>query len=111
MLQHMDEQQPFLKQGFTIQDLSNETKVPVYQLSPLINGYFKMNFANWVNRYRIEYFIEQAIQNQNITMEALSKDAGFVSRSTFINAFKREKGVTPKEYLKEHKVSSPQQLV
>ena len=106
LLEHMNHEQPFKKQGLTIQDVSNQTGIPVYQLSPLINGYFKMNFVNWVNRYRIEYFIEQAAENQHMTLEALSKEAGFISRSTFISAFKKEKGTTPKEYLKEMKLTT-----
>jgi AraC-like DNA-binding protein len=106
VVQHMSEQKPFLQQGFTIQELSNQTGIPVYQLSPLINGHFKMNFANWVNRYRIEYFIEQVPENPQLTLEALSKKSGFISRSTFINAFKKEKGVTPREYFKELKLSA-----
>ena len=106
VLQHMKDQKPFRQQGFTIQDLSNQTGIPVYQLSPMINGYFKLNFANWVNRYRVEYFIEQAVENQHMTLEAVSKEAGFISRSTFINAFKKEKGVTPKEYIKSLNLST-----
>lgn len=103
VIQHMSTEKPFRKQGFTIQDLSNQTGIPVYQLSPLINGYFKMNFANWVNRNRVEYFLELATDNAHLTLEALSREAGFISRSTFINAFKKEKGVTPSEYLKDLK--------
>ncbi len=102
--EHMNEQKPFLQQGFTIQDLSNQTGIPVYQLSPLINGQFKMSFTNWVNRFRIEYFIDLVPENPQLTMEALSKKAGFISRSTFINAFKKEKGTTPREFFKDQKL-------
>ena len=104
VLEHMKKEKPFLQQGFTIQDLSNQTDIPVYQLSPLINGQFKMSFTNWVNRFRIEYFIEQVPDNPQLTMEALSKKAGFISRSTFINAFKKEKDTTPREYFKGQKL-------
>lgn len=104
VLEQMKEQKPFLQQGFSIQDLSNQTGIPVYQLSPLINGQFKMSFTNWVNRYRIEYFIQLVPDNPQLTMEALSKKAGFISRSTFINAFKKEKDITPREYFKERKI-------
>jgi AraC-like DNA-binding protein len=101
---HMMEQKPFLKQGFSIQDLSNQTGIPVYQLSPLINGHFKKNFANWVNGFRIEYFIELIPDHSQLTLEALSKEAGFTSRSTFINSFKKEKGSTPREFFKGQKL-------
>lgn len=105
LLQHMAENKPFQKLGFSIQELSNQTGIPVYQLSPLINGHFKMNFANWINRYRVEYFVELARENSQMTIEALSREAGFTSRSTFISAFKKEKGITPSEYLRDQKLS------
>ncbi len=104
LLNHMKQNKPFVKQGFTIQELSNQTGIPIYQLSPLINGHFKMNFANWINRFRVEHFLELAQENKQMTLEALSREAGFTSRSNFINAFKKEKGVTPREYLKEFKI-------
>lgn len=100
VLELMEKEKPFRQQGFTIQNLSNLSGIPVYQLSPLINGYFKMNFTSWINRYRVEYFLEQAIENKNMTLEGLARDAGFTSRSTFISAFKKEKGMTPGEYLR-----------
>ena len=106
VVMHMKEQKPYLQQGFTIQDLSNQTGIPVYQLSPLINGHFRMNFANWVNRFRINYFIQQVPENPQLTLEALSRRSGFISRSTFINAFKKEKGTTPREYFKGLKIST-----
>lgn len=106
VLEIMKRDKPFLKQGFTIQDLSTQTGIPVYQLSPFINGQFKLNFTSWVNHYRIEYFLEQAIENQNMTLEALANNAGFKSRTTFISAFKKEKGVTPSEFLKSSKLTA-----
>jgi AraC-like DNA-binding protein len=63
-----------------------------------------MNFANWVNRFRIEYFIGLAPSHPQLTLEALSNKAGFISRSAFINAFKKEKGVTPREYFRSEKL-------
>lgn len=96
----MIKEKPFRQQGFTIQDLSNQTGIPVYQLSPLINQHFKKNFTSWVNHHRIRYFLEHAVENQHMTLEALANDAGFTSRSSFINSFKKEKGMTPREYLR-----------
>jgi AraC-like DNA-binding protein len=104
VLEVMEKERPFRQQGFTIQSLSNLTGIPVYQLSPLINNSFKMNFTSWINRYRVEYFLEHARDNRHMTLEALAKEAGFTSRSTFIHAFKKEKGTTPREYLKDLKM-------
>ncbi|HEY1872276.1 MAG TPA: helix-turn-helix domain-containing protein [Chitinophagaceae bacterium] len=100
LIELMIKQKPFRKQGFTIQDLSNQTGIPIYQLSPLINRHFKMNFASWVNHHRVKYFLEHIVKNQRMTLEALAREAGFASRSAFISAFKKERGSTPRDYLK-----------
>jgi AraC-like DNA-binding protein len=99
---YLKEQKPFLQHGFSIRDLSKDLSIPVYQISYIINNKYDRHFSNWLNYYRIEYFLELARseQHKNITLEALAKDAGFSNRITFINAFKREKGMSPGAFLK-----------
>jgi YesN/AraC family two-component response regulator len=103
---YLKERKPFLQHGFSIRDLSKELSIPVYQISYIINNKYDRHFSNWLNNYRIEYFLELARseQHKNITLEALAKDAGFSNRITFINAFKREKGMSPGAFLKLQKV-------
>ena len=36
----------------------------------------------------------------NMTIEGIATSVGFKSRTAFINAFKREVGLTPSEYLR-----------
>jgi AraC-like DNA-binding protein len=43
--------------------------------------------------------IEQE-ESKNLTIEAISSNAGFASRSKFIDAFKERKGVTPSAFIK-----------
>jgi AraC-like DNA-binding protein len=99
---YLKKQKPFLQHGFSIRDLSKELSIPVYQISYIINNKYDKHFSNWLNNYRIEYFLELARseQHKNMTHEALAKDAGFSNRITFINAFKREKGMSPGAFLK-----------
>ena len=49
--------------------------------------------------FEVEEIIEQG-KAKDITIEAISINAGFVSRSKFIDAFKERKGVTPSAYIK-----------
>jgi hypothetical protein len=46
-----------------------------------------MSFTNWGEPIPIEYFIELVPDNPQLTMERFQKKHGFISRSTFINAF------------------------
>jgi AraC-like DNA-binding protein len=94
----------FRNAGYSIHDLSRDSGIPVYLLSPLINHNYGDNFNNFINERRITYFIAllRDPRNRKLTLEALSRDAGFTSRSTFINAFRKRTGVTPGMYLKMH---------
>jgi AraC-like DNA-binding protein len=99
---HMTGFKSYLNPRYTIHDLSMDTMIPVYILSPVINQKLGMNFNNWLNKYRLEYFmtlLEQG-KHKDETLDALSKHAGFSSRPAFINAFKRQIGVTPGVYVR-----------
>lgn len=91
---------PFLQTGYTIHDLSKEIEIPLYQLSYAINHAYDMHFSNWLNHQRIEYFLQTAGDKHHMTLEAMAKEAGFSNRITFINAFKKEKGMAPGLYMK-----------
>jgi AraC-like DNA-binding protein len=98
----MKESRPFTDQHYTIHDLSRDIKIPVYQLSPIINNINHSNFNTWLNKFRVDYFIQisQGEKKNELTLEALAKEAGFTNRTTFTNAFKKEKGNTPGQFLK-----------
>ena len=94
---------PFVKKDFSLSQMSFDLKMPERFLSNYFNKEMKKTFGEWKNDLRIEYAC-QLIDEGNakkITIEAISTDAGFVSRSKFIDAFKARKGVTPSVYIKE----------
>jgi AraC-like DNA-binding protein len=96
------ENKVYLDPKYSIQSLSADLEVPVYQLSPLINNYFEETYNAWINRYRIQHFISLCNEplKKELTLEALAKESGFSNRTTFINSFKKVTGTTPSSYLK-----------
>jgi AraC-like DNA-binding protein len=60
------------------------------------------SFKELTNLYRIKYAIEKIEEGylEKYTLEALGKEAGFNSRITFFNVFKKETGICPREYRK-----------
>ncbi len=90
--------------GYTIHNLAQETEIPSYRISYVINTCTGKNFSNWFNAFRIEKFIA-LVENGNAskyTLDSIAPNCGFSSRSTLITAFKKEKGTTPGRYLKNN---------
>jgi hypothetical protein len=92
---------PYLNPDFSLSVMSASTDIPVHHLSYYFNEHLNVNFNTWKNDLKINFVIDQIEKGNNelLTLDALSKQAGFVSRTTFLNAFKQKTGLTPSEYL------------
>ena len=92
---------PYLNPEFSLSVMSASTDIPVHHLSYYFNEHMNVNFNTWKNDLKINFVIEQIEKGNNelLTLDALAKQAGFVSRTTFLNAFKQKIGVTPTEFL------------
>jgi AraC-like DNA-binding protein len=98
---YMKSEKPFLKQGYSINELSRDTGIPQHHLSALINRVYEMRFNEFLNRLRINYISENFTNPawENLTIEGIAKQAGFTSRTTFFNAIKKATGLSPSEFI------------
>ena len=95
------EHKPYLSPDFNLTMMSTDTDIPVHHLSYYFNEHLKINFNTWKNDLKIDHVI-YLIRNGSgeiLTLDALAKQAGFGSRTSFFNSFKQKLGVTPSEYL------------
>ncbi len=92
---------PYLNPEFSLSTMSADTDIPVHHLSYYFNEHLNINFNAWKNDHKINYVIEliENGSNELLTLDALAKQAGFGSRTTFFNAFKQKMGLTPSEFL------------
>jgi Transcriptional regulator containing an amidase domain and an AraC-type DNA-binding HTH domain len=90
----------YLSPTCTINDLAKSSNIPPHHLSKVINSHEKMNFNDFINKYRVEHACNLLVskQKQNLTLEAISIECGFGSRSNFNRAFKKHTGKTPTKY-------------
>lgn len=96
------EKKPYLNPKLSLKELAHEADIPYYHLSTLLNQNLQVNFYDYINQLRIDEFIRlyQNPENKNFTLLALAYDAGFNSKSSFYDIFKKFKGVSPSQYLK-----------
>jgi len=91
----------FLSEDITLNNLSSEIKVPLYHLTYYFNQVNDEKFIDWRNNLRVDYAIKRMKNELEIkkTLEAIGKESGFRSYSTFRQAFKRRTGTVPKDFI------------
>jgi adenylate cyclase len=102
LLQHMKNDEPYLNPDLSLRSLASEMNMVPNKLSWLINNSLGKHFNEFINHYRIETFKKLAKEpaNANITILGLAHDCGFNSKTVFNTYFKKETGLTPKEFMK-----------
>jgi len=97
----MDTQQLYLSKKCSLQHVVACSGIPRHHISEAINFYSEYNFNDFINKYRVDHVCRllQNGQKQHLKLEAIGRDCGFGSRSSFYNAFKMFTGKTTSEYL------------
>lgn len=98
----MVQRQPYRNPDLSIAELSEMLKTKSHVLSKLLNEHYNKNFRDFINEYRINEFIRISTSdsNKNFTFLALAYEVGFNSKSTFNLAFKKSKGLSPRDFFK-----------
>lgn len=99
----MVDDQLFLNNDLSLDDLSLKANTNRHNVSLVINKYFKQNFFDFLNEYRINYvkelFLKPECQGEHIIQ--LAYRAGFNNKVSFNKAFKKFTGQTPLSYKSE----------
>lgn len=98
----MTTEEPYLNSSLTIQELAEQIKMPVKDLSVLINQFMNKHFFDFINEYRIEKamaILKDPLQKELTILEILYQ-VGFNSKSSFSSSFKKYTGKTPTDFRK-----------
>ena len=97
----MEREKPYLDPDLTLPALAAMTGVPRGDLSSAINSDTGKNFYDFINTFRITHVKELfEMSDSDVKVIEIAFRAGFSSKSTFNDVFKRITGLTPSEYRK-----------
>ena len=99
---YVETEQPYLNPSLSLRMLAEQVDIHPNQLSWLLNESIGENFNEYINKKRIEYFKQLVLDpdNSHISLIGLAYESGFNSKTVFNTSFKKEVGMTPKEFLK-----------
>ena len=99
---YMNSSKPYLNPDLSLSQLAEEIGISSHYLSQVINEKFKLNFFDFVNRYRVEAFKENIKDPRysNYSFLGIAFECGFNSKSAFNRIFKQVTGLTPSQYKK-----------
>ncbi|MDX2067963.1 MAG: helix-turn-helix transcriptional regulator [Haliscomenobacter sp.] len=93
----MEEHKPYLQPGFSLQSLAKLLKVQPHHLTQTLNEDLGTSFFELTAQYRIAE--AQALlrhpDTRDLTIEDIAERVGYLSKSAFNTAFKKQTGMTP----------------
>ncbi|WMC07356.1 helix-turn-helix domain-containing protein [Elizabethkingia anophelis] len=96
----------FLRKNLSLSYLSNLFNTNPRYLSQIIREYKGLNFNGYINQLRINYISRKLYDTaiyREYKISYLAEECGYTSPQVFINAFKKETGMTPSYFIKELK--------
>lgn len=103
----MEKQKAYADPDLTLEKLSALSKLPRHHISEALNQHAGKSFYQFLNDYRINAvlaLLDKCRQKRvHPAILSLAFEAGFNSKSTFNQYFKKTTGFTPSEYLKKDK--------
>jgi len=96
----MDADHPWKDSELTLADLATRLDTTPHKLSEVLNAEIGLTFYDFVNGYRVRDVQRriEAGEARTRKMLALALDAGFASKSTFNQAFKKHTSQTPSDF-------------
>jgi len=104
MKDYIEKNKIYTDPDLKMSDLADHLRLSSSKLSQVFNLYLKENWYDFINRYRLAEFKRLIAEGKDkqYTLLALSAKCGF-KKSSFFTTFRKVEGMTPTEYLKEHK--------
>lgn len=109
----MDTSEEIFSPNFSLDRLSELAGNKPRVISSVLNEILNKSFHELLNEYRVREACRRLDDEEHyghLTIEAISASLGYKSRTTLLNAFKKQTGLTPAEYQRLSRRQSKEQL-
>jgi AraC-like DNA-binding protein len=87
----------------TLDELAGKIGIPPYLTSKVLSQNLNTNFYSIVNKYRLQKVKQELLTKSGKSIIEIAYNAGFNSKTSFYETFKKETGISPSEFIKKHK--------
>ncbi|PJZ31217.1 helix-turn-helix domain-containing protein [Leptospira kmetyi] len=102
IFQILNEEKSYLDPDFDLGTLSRILGISTHAASQVIGRYFGKGFLELCREFKIAK-AEELLKETDLPILRIGLDAGFNSKTSFLRAFKEEKGMTPSEFREQKK--------
>lgn len=101
-IKSLESEKKFTKKGYNLTKMASDLDIPKYQLIYFFREISDESFTEWKNRKRILFAIQLIDKGylNTLTVETLSQECGYKSRSNFSLAFLHSTGKKLSDYVK-----------
>jgi len=98
----MEEEKIYRQFDLKLDEVAAMLFITPHQLSEFINDLMGMNFASYINQYRVEEAKSLLVNKPEESTLAIGFQVGFGSKQSFNTIFKQQTGTTPSGYRKSN---------
>jgi len=96
----MVKQKPFINPKLKLDDLADQVGLSRHLLSRILNEEYQHGFSYYVKAHRVDEAKKLIEVRHELSLEGIGFEAGFNSKSSFFDAFKKITSLTPSAYKK-----------
>jgi AraC-like DNA-binding protein len=97
----MEEERLYLDPELNLSKLASHTGISSKIISAILNQHHQTSFNDFINGYRVREVSKLMVSpgSQQYTISGIAFEAGFNSQATFQRAFKKQTGMSPREFM------------
>ena len=88
---------------YTLPEMARELNILPNTLSMILNSKLNSSFPDYINSMRVKtaIYLLNDFYKRNLTIETIAYESGFNNRTSFYQAFKKQTGKLPKDYVQK----------